>query len=227
MQRRFAVLAFPALTAIFVSIPISGCSGAPQGFHSAAYYPDTGSVSIHRMGGDIEVRDAPQGATLGTMGGSIKVGNVGTFAKLSSMGGDISVEHASGSVDASTMGGKITIRQVDGPVHANTMGGDITVHVTGSSGTQRNVTLRSYGGAVLLTVPKDFGMEVKIKLGYTRGHENVRIIQHLGLTERQSTEWEMHDGREHKYLFANGRVGDGVNQVTIETTNGDVTLKQE
>src|SRR5215469_7304557 len=143
------------------------------------------------------------------------------------MGGNITVEHANGSVHASTMGGIITIRQVDGPVHASTMGGDVTVHVTGSSGARRDLELSSMGGAMLLTVPKDFGMDVRIKLGYTHGHENVRIIQHLGLAERQSTEWESHMGTPRKYIYASGKVGDGLNHVTIETINGDVVLKQE
>src|SRR5258708_3384285 len=66
-------------------------------------------VSVHKMGGGIDVTDAPDGAELSTMGGDIHVGRVGPFAKLKTMGGDISVEHADGSVDASTMGGKISI----------------------------------------------------------------------------------------------------------------------
>jgi len=89
------------------------------------------------------------------------------------------------------------------------------------------MALSSMGGAMLLTVPKDFGMDVRIKLGYTHGHENVRVIQHLGLTERQSTEWETHGGTARKYIYATGKVGDGLNHVTIETINGDVVLKQE
>jgi DUF4097 and DUF4098 domain-containing protein YvlB len=179
------------------------------------------------MAGDIEVKDAPNGADVSTMGGNITVGSVSSYAKVKTMGGNIVVEHASGPVQATTMGGTITIRQVNGPVHASTMGGDVTVHMTGSSGSHRDIELSSMGGTILVTVPKDFGMDVRIKLGYTHGHENVRINQHLGLVETQSTEWETHGGSPRKYLYANGRVGDGSNHVTIDTINGDVILKQQ
>src|SRR5271165_587340 len=228
MQGRPSVAVLSLFAATALALAAAGCSSACPGyFHHTVYAAESGVVDIHRMGGDIDVKDAPNGANLATMGGNITVGNVASFAKLSTMGGDISVDHASGSVEASTMGGKITIRQVDGPVHASTMGGDVTVHLTGASSAVRDIKISSLSGAILLTVPKDFGMDVKIKLGYTHGHEDVRIVQHLGLTERQSTEWETHQGTPRKYLYASGTVGDGRNHVTIETINGDVILKQE
>ncbi len=211
-----------------ISLPLTGCSDVcAQQLRPVAYAPDSGAVNVHKMAGDIDVKDAPNGADLATMGVNITVGNVSSYAKLSTMGGNIVVEHANGSVHAHTMGGTITIRQVNGQVSASTMGGDVTVHQTGSSSNRRDIELSSMGGAILLTVPKDFGMDVKIKLGYTHGHEDVRIVQHLGLTERQSTEWETHGGSPRKYLYASGRVGDGLNHVTIDTINGDVVLKQE
>ncbi len=37
---------------------------------------DSGEVNISKMGGGIDVEDAPQGATLTTMGGGIHLGNV-------------------------------------------------------------------------------------------------------------------------------------------------------
>jgi DUF4097 and DUF4098 domain-containing protein YvlB len=228
MPARFpALLLCLSLTSVLAT-SLAGCSNrcAPQ-FRLASFSPDSGAVNVHKMAGDIDVKDAPNGADLATMGGNITVGSVSSFAKLSTMGGNIAVEHANGSVYAHTMGGTITFRQVNGPVNASTMGGDVTVHLNGSSSNRRDIELSSMGGAILLTVPKNFGMDVKIKLGYTHGHEDVRIVQHLGLTERQSTEWETHEGSPRKYLWASGRVGDGLNHVTIDTVNGDVILKQE
>ena len=60
------------------------------------------TISIWRMGGDINITDAPNGASLHTMGG------------------DITFDHAA-SVDASTMGGKINIGQASGAIKASTM----------------------------------------------------------------------------------------------------------
>ena len=101
----------------------------------AAAAPDAGKVSIHQMGGDIDVPDAPDGADVATMGGNIHVGKVGGSVSAKTMGGNIVVEHADGSVDVSSMGGEITLRQVCGAVHASTMAGDVTVHLTGRPAT--------------------------------------------------------------------------------------------
>ncbi len=185
-------------------------------------------VSVHKMGGGIDVADAPDGADLATMGGDIHLGNAGGFAKLHTMGGDITVDRAAGPVDASTMGGKIHVEHGSGPIHASTMAGDVTAHLTGTSSARRDISLSSMSGAILLTVPKDFPMDVQIKLTYTKGSEGkYRVIQHLGLTERETTEWDMHGGSPRKYIYVTGRVGNGQNSVKIDTINGDIVLKQE
>ncbi len=194
----------------------------------AAAAPQAGKVSIHQMGGDIDVPDAPDGADVATMGGNIRIGNARGSVSAKTMGGNIVVEHADGSVDVSTMGGVITLRQVSGPVHASTMAGDVTAHLTEASGDRRDVRLSSLAGVIQLTVPKDYGMDVHIKLEYTKNSsQNFRVSQHLGLTERQTTDWDTSRGTPRKYIYVTGHVGDGRNQVTIETINGDVILKQE
>ena len=186
-------------------------------------------VSVHRMGGGIDVASAPDGADLSTMGGDIHLGTAGAFAKAKTMGGDITIEHAAGAVEASTMGGKINIGQAGGPVKASTMAGEVTARLTGSSPARRDISLSSMAGAILLTVPKDYGMDVQIKLAYTKNSEGkYRVIQHLGLSERQTTEWDTTGGgTPRKYIYVTGRVGNGQNTVKIETINGDIVLKQE
>jgi DUF4097 and DUF4098 domain-containing protein YvlB len=226
LARIFAISAVPVV--------IAGCMGGRM--EMACFDPlpalpgsHASVVSIHHMGGGIDVADAPDGADLSTMGGDIHLVSSGSFAKLKTMGGDISVDRAAGSVDASTMGGKITIGHAGGAIKASTMGGDVTAHLTGSSTARRDISLSSMSGAILLTVPKDFGMDVQIKLAYTKNSSgNFRVIQHLGLTERQTTEWDdTHGGTPRKYIYVTGRVGNGGNTVKIETINGDISLKQE
>lgn len=186
-------------------------------------------VSVHKMGGGIDVASAPDGADLDTMGGDIHLGTAGPFAKAHTMGGDITIDHTAGTVDASTMGGKINIGQAGGAIKARTMAGDVTAHLTGSSTSRRDVSLSSMAGAILLTVPKDYGMDVQIKLAYTKNSEGkYRVIQHLGLTERQTTEWDTsRTSTPRKYIYVTGRVGNGQNTVKIDTINGDIVLKQE
>jgi hypothetical protein len=90
------------------------------------------------------------------------------------------------------------------------------------------VELTSHGGVVTLTVPKDFPMEVRITLAYTKNApKTYAIVDHIGLDQQESPDWDSSNGTARKYIRARGRVGSGLNHVTIETVNGDVTLKQE
>jgi len=219
--------AFALLVSLGIGFVVLSTARSPMGVLAAAA-PGGDRISINKMGGEIDVPDAPDGADVATMGGNIHIGNVGRSASAKTMGGDIVIERADGPVDASTMGGKIALRQVTGAVHASTMAGDVTVHLTGASSTRREIHLGSNAGTIRLTVPKDYGMDVRIKLEYTQNSsQDFRVSQQLGLTERQTTDWDTSRGTPRKYIYVSGRVGDGQNQVTIDTINGDVILKQE
>jgi len=211
-----------------VGIALFGCKVSSHSVQDVEASSDSGEVSIHKMGGDIDVAEAPNGASLHTMGGSIHVGNVGSFAKLHTMGGNITVDRAHGSVDASTMGGEIRIDDANGPVKASTMGGDITVREIGSSGDRRDIELDSKGGTMQLVVPKDFSMEVHIQLAYTRNApRQYHIIDKLGFKQQETQDWESSFGTPRKFIREDGVIGSGLNHITIKTINGDVILKQE
>ena len=225
-----ALLLFVA-GALTLALPIvlSGCRNSDAAnFIDHSTINDAGVVSIQKMGGDIDVNDAPHGADLSTMGGNIHLSNAGGPAKVKTMGGSITVRRASASVDATTMGGEIIIDQAGGAVKANTMAGNVTVHLVGSSSGQRDVELSSNAGTILLTVPKDFPMEIQVTLAYTRNsNRSYRIIDGIGLSQRTSDDWDSSQGTPRKYIRAEGRVGSGQNHVAIKTINGDVILKQE
>jgi len=215
-----------------IAAGLSGCRHTGYTNDSTITEPgatsDSGEVSISKMGGGIDVRDAPHGANLATMGGDIHLRNVASFAKVKTMGGSIAIDHATGSIDAATMGGEITIGQANGAIKATSMGGDVRAHMVGTSSERRDVELTSYGGTVTLTLPKDFPMDVRITLAYTKTAPRAyEIIDHVGLEQRESPDWDMSDGMPRKYIRAAGRVGSGLNHVVIKTTNGDVILKQE
>jgi DUF4097 and DUF4098 domain-containing protein YvlB len=211
---------------------LAGCrvydSHDGDGGMSASTTGASGEITINKMGGGIDLANAPHGASLNTMGGGIHVGNVASFARIKTMGGEVEVDHATGSVDATTMGGGITIGTSEGPVKATSMGGGITVHEVGTSNSERDIHLISKGGTIELTVPKDFAMDVKITLAYTRlTDRKYHIEQHAGLDVRESDNWDNSEGTPRKYIRARGIVGSGLNHVTLETVNGDVILKQE
>jgi hypothetical protein len=90
------------------------------------------------------------------------------------------------------------------------------------------VELTSLGGAITLTVPKDFPMDIRITLAYTKSaNRTFEIIDHADLEQQETPDWDFSKGTPRKYLRAQGRVGSGLNHVTINTVNGDVILKQE
>jgi DUF4097 and DUF4098 domain-containing protein YvlB len=224
---------FLALIAGTIAFGLSGCKFPHHSVESFSStepdeHDDSRAVNIHQMGGGIDVKDAPHGAKLTTMGGDIHLGNVASFARLKTMGGNVAVDEATGFVDATTMGGSITIGQADGPIKATSMGGDITARVVGSSPERRDVELTSHSGTVTLIVPKDFPMDVQITLAYTQAAgRSYEIIDHVGLEQRETPDWETSFGSPRKIIRAAGRVGSGLNHVVIKTVNGDVILKQE
>lgn len=212
-----------------VSAGLSSCHGSSYTERSETVVSsDSGPVTISKMGGNIDVKDAPKGADLNTMGGDIHVGNAGSQVKAKTMGGGISIDHVDGSVDANTMGGVIKIGEATGAIKASSMGGDITAHVTGSSTQERDIELTSHGGTITLIVPKDFPMDVRITLAYTKtASRKFEIMDHVGLNQMETPDWDMSEGSPRKYIRAAGKVGSGLNHVTIKTINGDVFLKQE
>jgi DUF4097 and DUF4098 domain-containing protein YvlB len=232
MTNRKAGAILLALLAGALSSGLSGCRHS--GYSHDFFGSDTddqdksGVIKIAKMGGEIDVKEAPHGADLSTMGGDIHVGDVADFAKVKSMGGVITIDHAKGSIDAATMGGDIHIGHAEGALKASTMGGDIMARMVGTSADERDVELTSHGGTVTLTVPKDFPMDVRITLAYTKNAPRTyEIIDHIGLEQRETDDWDMSNGSPRKYIRAKGKVGTGLNHVEIKTVNGDVILKQE
>jgi hypothetical protein len=231
MQKAGAV--FIVVVAGAISAGLSGCKVSDvtttKSISSESdAHNDSGAVNISKMGGGIDVDSAPHGANLSTMGGDIHVGDVGSYAKVKTMGGSITIDHATGSVDATTMGGPISIGHVTGAIKATTMGGDITAREVGASSDRRDVELTSSGGTITLTVPKDFPMDVQITLAHTKNApRSYEIIDHVGLQQQETPDWDNSLGSPRKYIRAAGRVGSGLNHIVIKTINGDVILKQE
>jgi DUF4097 and DUF4098 domain-containing protein YvlB len=167
-------------------------------------------VNISTMGGDINVDDAPQGATLSTMGGTIHVRSAAKFVK------------------AKTMGGKVRLDAVDGWMDATTMGGDVEATMTGNpSEGKRSVALTSMSGDITLTVPAGLSMSIDIELAFTEGHEGeYSITSDFPLTQEVTPDWDREDGSPRKIIHGTGTVSGGANHVKIKTVNGNVTLKR-
>lgn len=171
-----------------------------------------GEVKIDSMGGDLNVKDAPEGASLQTMGG------------------DIHVRSASNFVEATTMGGEINLDSVDGWVNASTMGGDVHVRITGDpSKGKRDVDLTSMGGDIELTVPAEMAMDFDLQIEFDPDHttRNPKIISDFPVKTWEEENTTGHHGRGHSMILrGTGQSGNGQHKVRIKTVQGDIIIKR-
>ena len=164
------------------------------------------AISIFRMGGDIRVDDAPDGAALRTMGGNIRV------------------TRGAGHIVAKSMGGNIDIERLDGSAEVSTMGGNVTVNVA-ALGAGHDLDLHSLGGEIEITLPRGFSGDFSVELDdgdSDRAHE---IKSDFPLDIRQSSHWRLFS--THRILTGTGRIGSGANRVRITTVGGDITIRQK
>ena len=162
------------------------------------------TISIWRMGGDIQLDDAPNGASLHTMGG------------------DIRIARGAGKIVAKTMGGNIEIRSLTGSIEATTMGGQIVVNVDGN-GPGHNLELHSLGGEIELTLPANFDGEFSIELEEGDSPHTVTSDFPLNLQQSSRTHWFS----QHVVQTATGHIGSGLNRVHITTVGSDITIRKK
>ena len=165
------------------------------------------TVSIFRMGGDIRVDDAPDGAALRTMGG------------------DIRVTRGAGRIVAKTMGGNIDLARLEGSAEVSTMGGNVEVNVA-ASGAGHDLDLHSMGGEIEVTLPRDFDGEFFVELDDTNESQLHQIKSDVPLQIRESSQWRFFGGT-HRILTGTGRTGSGANRVKITTMGGDITIRRK
>ena len=79
------------------------------------------------MGGDINLGNVGNDATLNTFGGEISLGNIGGNAILKTMGGNIYADKIGGSASVSTNGGNIQLKGVSNNIKARTLGGNLSL----------------------------------------------------------------------------------------------------
>ena len=196
----------------------------------------TGDVKGTSMGGKVTYKNVtnPLGQTTGeevkitSMGGEISVDDAPAGADVTTMGGDIEIRSAAKYVKAKTMGGDIRLDSVDGGVRATTMGGDVNVKMVGNPEEgQRDVTITSMGGDIVLTVPAGLSMDIYIEVSRTRNSSKTpEIVSDFPLQQRESADWITDHGTPRKVTYGTGQIGGGRHKITIKTINGDVHLKR-
>jgi DUF4097 and DUF4098 domain-containing protein YvlB len=189
-------------------------------------------VTRFSTGGNVELGDAPDGASVTTMGGHIRLLHVARFARLTTYGGNIEVGSATGSARLTTYGGNIDVGSATGSVIATTMAGHINVHMlsdTRADGQSSTINLSSNNGEISLFLPQGFGATLDIELAHTvNDPRDFRVVDNLGL-KQTSRSWDPRDswrGTPRNVIIATGVVGDGANHIVIRTVNGNVTVQR-
>lgn len=200
------------------------------------YFEDVaGDVTGNTMGGKVEMRNVrtmdqkERGEVqISTMGGNIDVDEAPMGASVHTMGGKITVKKAREFVQAKTMGGNIEIAEIDGWVKASTMGGSITVAMVGDADKgERHVNLSSMGGDIALTLPANISADFDIHLEYTKdSSKKYQIQSDFDLVIKESADWEYGKGTPYKEITGLGKTRDGKHNIFIKTTNGQITIKK-
>ena len=166
-----------------------------------------GRLYVSKMGGNIDVNDATSGAVLRTMGGDIRIGR------------------AADDVVAKTMGGNIFVTDLLGDLDAGSMGGDIRVHVTGQSGSQQ-ITLKSMGGTIDLTVPHNFDATINVEIHESTDGNPGTIESDIPLTQTTKEHWSFWHGNERTLTGTKMQSTQG-NHVEISTYGSRVSIHRE
>jgi DUF4097 and DUF4098 domain-containing protein YvlB len=168
------------------------------------------TVILSTMGGDIELKAAPEGATVKTMGGDIDIREAEQFVKATTMGGDIRVDVRNGWVELTTMAGNIetTVRESLGD-------------------SDNGIKLETMSGDVNVVVPAGLSLSFDLTIAYTRNSDqNYQIATDYGLKEERSADWDNSQGSPRKTIRATGSVGGGHYPIKIKTINGNITVRQ-
>ena len=167
-------------------------------------------VYITSAGGGIDVDDAPKGAELTTGGGDIYVRRAADFVKASTGGGDIVVDELDGWIEATTGAGEINISLI-----------------RGIDERRRDIELFTGSGDVNIVLPENFSAEFEIELTHTRNYRGkVAIVSDFNLKTEEGN-WERDRHGERRYIWGDGKIGNGDNLVRIKAVNGIVKIAKK
>jgi hypothetical protein len=168
----------------------------------------SGSLSIEKAGGHIDLDRAPNGARVHTGGGNVTVGR------------------SAGFVSASTGGGDVTVGPVAGSVRAGTGSGEVHVMID-KADEEQVIDVTSGTGRVIIELPRDFDGRLDLETAYTRTFEgSARITSDWDLERAPLSGWDDREGTPRRYLQASGELGTGRGRVRVRTVNGEIIIRR-
>ncbi|WP_141239874.1 DUF4097 family beta strand repeat-containing protein [Aliifodinibius salipaludis] len=128
-----------------------------------------GTQTIATSGGHLNLKNLTGTIDARTSGGHIDLSNLEGDLNVRTSGGHISANIIAGTLQAKTSGGHIKLSDVNGSVKASTSGGSITATL---NAIDQFVDLKTSGGNVDITIPKNIGVDLHLKGSFVRGKFN-------------------------------------------------------
>jgi DUF4097 and DUF4098 domain-containing protein YvlB len=160
-----------------------------------------GSISAPLMTGDID---------LDTTNGDINAEGTNGDAKLDTTNGTITVGKVGGHVEADTTNGAIKLMSVGGAIKADTTNGSIYAVIPGALA--GDVTLDTTNGSIELVVGAGSNCEIKADVSNGKVRDYLPAGRFKGDYNKRQT-------------YLRGTLGSGGYMVTLDTTNGSITIK--
>jgi DUF4097 and DUF4098 domain-containing protein YvlB len=183
-----------------------------------------GDYSLNLSSGDVEARTIEGGFSLSGSSSDYEISEIKGDVKASTSSGDGIIEKIYGDVDLKSSSGDLRIYNIDGDLMLESTSGDMVAeNVSGSvdgESTSGTIKLRhltnkegrfrahTTSGDVYLEIDRGFGGDVRAET--VSGDIDSRI----DIATRRSSD---------DYLT--GHIGQGVGEIIIETTSGDITLE--
>lgn len=144
-----------------------------------------------------------------TSNGEISLSRMVAGADATTSNGGISLEDTGGYVELHTSNGAVNLERHDGGVTANTSNGNIDCDIVELGG-RESATLSTSNGNVTLSLPPD--VSTRFDATTSNGQVSVTGFADVTYTVNEPT---------HKA----GRIGEGDSEVTITTSNGNITIR--
>lgn len=181
----------------------------------------SGEVNIERLNienftydassGDLTGEEfAPRSSRIETSSGEVRFRGFGGDLELKTSSGDAEIEYSSKSANTNitTSSGNITLTGFTGDLHSRAQSGDIKVDYTDFN---NSINMKSSSGEIEISLPTDsqFGIKVDTSSGDIRTDFSVT---QTGKIDEDRLE---------------GTVGSSSNQITIDTSSGDVNIRKK
>jgi DUF4097 and DUF4098 domain-containing protein YvlB len=168
--------------------------------------PQKMSADLNTSGGHIIASGLSGTQHIKTSGGYLKLKNLKGTIQARTSGGAINLSNISGKLDARTSGGRINAQKLKGQLHLHTSGGNInlknvagSVSATTSGGSieaglvqvSHSVQLRTSGGNIHITIPKNMGLNLDLRGSYM---QNTRLRNFSGTVKHNEVKGAVNGG---------------------------------